>query len=135
VKAPVQTIRTQTGFFRRLIRVGAFRGTVLATLFIATFSFSFSLLVMLVLNRVSLMGIFISTAIPLIIVPMHWYPFARISEQLDATEIRLRKSEGKYRSILEKMSEAYIEIDQGGGLTFFSAGSRATAAPSWNGSG
>lgn len=119
MKVPIHTIWTQTGSFRWLTRYGAFRGTVFAALLSAAFSFLFSLIVMLILHRVTLMGIFISTAIPLLIVPLHWYPFARISEQLAATETLLRKSEGKYRSILEKMNEAYVEVDQGGRLSFF----------------
>ncbi|MHB8835642.1 MAG: hybrid sensor histidine kinase/response regulator [Candidatus Methylomirabilia bacterium] len=119
MKVPFHTIWTQAGSFRWLTRYGVIRGTFFAALLSAAFSCMFSLLVMAALHRVSLMGIFISTAIPLIIVPLHWYPFARISEQLAATESLLRKSEGKYRSILEKMNEAYIEVDRTGRLTFF----------------
>lgn len=119
MKASFHTIWTQTGSFRWLTRYGAIRGTIFAALLSAAFSCLFALLVMTVLHRVNLMGLFISIAIPLCIVPLHWYPFARISEQLAATEVLLRKSEGKYRSILEKMNEAYIEVDLGGGLTFF----------------
>ena len=119
VNVSFHTIWTQTGSFRWLTRYGAVRGTVLAALLSAAFSCAFAILVMAVLHRVNLMGIFISIGVPLIIVPLHWYPFARISEQLYATESLLRKSEGKYRSILEKMNEAYVECDLGGRLTFF----------------
>jgi PAS domain S-box-containing protein len=109
----------QSGFFRWIIRLGAVRGTIVATLAIDAVSLAFATAVMLFLHRLSWMGIFISGTLPLFLVPLHWYPFARISEQLQATEGRLRKSEGRYRSILEKMSEAYVEIDQAGRLTFF----------------
>jgi hypothetical protein len=49
---------------------------------------------MMVLHRVNLMGIFIATAVLLIIVPLHWYPFARISEQLYATESCCARARG-----------------------------------------
>ena len=82
-------------------------------------SLSLAIVVMLAFDRLSWMGIVISGSIPIFLVPLHWYPFARISEQLYATEALLRKSEGRYRSILEKMNEAYIEVDRSGRLTFF----------------
>ena len=103
---------SQSAFFRWIIRLGALRGTVVAALAIDLVSLAFAIVVMLAFHRLSWMGILISGSIPLFLVPLHWYPFARISEQLYATESLLRKSEGKYRSILEKMNEAYVEIDR-----------------------
>jgi PAS domain S-box-containing protein len=109
----------QSSFFRWIIGLGAVRGTIVATLGINLISLAIAVVVMLALHRLSWMGVLISGTIPLFLIPLHWYPFARISEQLQATESRLRKSEGRYRSILEKMSEAYVELDQDGRLTFF----------------
>jgi PAS domain S-box-containing protein len=40
-------------------------------------------------------------------------------EQRKATEEALRKSEGRYRTILEDIEEGYFECDLGGRLTFF----------------
>ena len=102
-----------------MIRLGAVKSTVVATLCIDLVSLVFALVTMVVLNRVSWMGVFISATLPLLLVPLHWYPFMRISEQLHGTESRLRESEGKYRSILAQMSEAYLEVDRDGKLTFF----------------
>ena len=110
---------SQSAFFRRVIQFGAIRSTLVAAVVVDLVSLAFAIVVMLAFHRLSWMGILISGTIPLFLVPLHWYPFARISEQLYATESLLRKSEGKYRSILEKMSEAYIEVDQFGRLTFF----------------
>lgn len=110
---------SQSAFFRRVIQLGALRSTLVAVVAIDLFSLALAVVVMLVFHRLSWMGILISGTIPLFLVPLHWYPFARISEQLYATESLLRKSEGKYRSILEQMNEAYVETDQGGRLTFF----------------
>lgn len=102
-----------------MVRLGAVKGTVVATLFIAALSLAFAVVTMAVLHRLSWMGVFISGTLPLLLVPTHWYPFMRISEQLHRAEGRLRVSEERYRSILERMSEAYVEIDQRGRLTFF----------------
>ena len=110
---------SQSAFFRRVIQLGALRSTIVAVVAIDLFSLALAVVVMLAFHRLSWMGILISGSIPLFLVPLHWYPFARISEQLYATESLLRKSEGKYRSILEKMNEAYVECDLGGRLTFF----------------
>ena len=110
---------SQSAFFRRVISLGAIRSTLIAAVTIDLFSLAFAIAVMLAFHRLSWMGVLISGTIPLFLVPMHWYPFARISEQLYATESLLRKSEGRYRSILEKMNEAYIETDLSGRLTFF----------------
>jgi len=110
---------SQSRFFRLMIRLGAVKSTVVATLFIDLVSLLFALVTMAALHRLSWMGVFISATLPLFLVPLHWYPFMRISEQLHATESRLRKSEGKYRSILAQMSEAYLEVDRDGKLTFF----------------
>jgi PAS domain S-box-containing protein len=109
----------RSGFYRWIIRLGAVKGTVVATLCIDVVSVCFAVIVMLYLHRLSWMGVFISGTLPLFLVPLHWYPFARISEQLQATDAALRASEARYRSILEKMSEAYIEVDRDGALSFF----------------
>ena len=109
----------QSRLFRGLVGLGALRGTIVATLIVDLVSLAFACVFMSAFHRLSWIGIMISGTIPLFLVPLHWYPFARLSEQLHATETLLRKSEGKYRSILEKMSEAYIEVDREGTLTFF----------------
>ncbi len=113
------TTRRHSDIFRRIIGLGAIKSTMVATLAMGLISLGFAVVIMLAFHRLSWMGVFISGAIPLVLVPLHWYPFSRVSEQLSATEILLRKSEGKYRSILEKMNEAYVEVDRGGALTFF----------------
>lgn len=111
---------SRSRIFRWLVRLGAVKSTVVATLIIVTTSLALYVVIMLVgFHRVSWLGVFMSGLLPLVLVPLPWYPFARISEQLQATESRLRASEARHRSILEKMSEAYVEVDREGRLTFF----------------
>lgn len=110
---------SRSWLFRFMIGLGAVKGTLVATLAIDLVSLTFAIITMAVLHRLSWMGVFISGTLPLMLVPLHWYPFMRISEQLHRAETRLRASEERYRSILERMSEAYVETDQRGRLTFF----------------
>jgi PAS domain S-box-containing protein len=119
MNALYRTNWSQSPFFRWMIRLGAVKATVVAAVGIDVVSLVLAMIAMTALHRLSWMGVFISGTLPLLLVPLHWYPFMRISEQLDATESRLRKSEGKYRSILAQMSEAYLEVDRNGRLTFF----------------
>ncbi|HWR98852.1 MAG TPA: hypothetical protein VN317_10565, partial [Candidatus Methanoperedens sp.] len=79
---------SRSRFFRWMIRLGSFKGTVVATLFVGAVSLTFAILTMAVLHRLSWMGVFISGTLPLLLVPLHWYPFMRIAGQLHATENR-----------------------------------------------
>jgi PAS domain S-box-containing protein len=119
MQRPPATAWRHSDIFRRIIRLGAIKSTMVATFAMGIVSLAFAIVIMLAFHRLSWMGVFISSAIPLVLVPLHWYPFSRVSEQLSVTESLLRKSEGKYRSILEKMNEAYVEVDRGGRLSFF----------------
>lgn len=108
-----------SAFFHWTIRLGTFRGTVVVMAICIAVSLGISLLVTAAFHRVTAMGTLISIAIPALLVPATWSPFLRVYVQLDATEAELRRSEEKYRSILERMNDAYVEVDRQGGLSFF----------------
>ncbi len=108
-----------TKFRKKLVALGPAGSTALLTAASIAASLTIALLVTGALHRISLMGIAIAVATPALLVPVTWYPFLRISARLDRTEDRLRASEEKYRSILESIGEAYLEIDGVGKIAFF----------------
>ncbi len=116
--ATVPPAGPRPGPFDRLVALGALRGAVVLTGLCVLASLLISVAVTAALGRLSLMGLAISIAVPTLIVPPTWYPFLRVSQRLQEAESRLRASEERHRTILERMSEAYIEVDRDGRLVF-----------------
>jgi two-component system, cell cycle sensor histidine kinase and response regulator CckA len=51
--------------------------------------------------------------------PVGFYGISRDVTERKKIEKALRESEGKYRNILDKMEEVYVEVDLAGNMTFF----------------
>lgn len=94
--------------------------TTLATAAVAIFS-SFSLYAAssCIIAEVGMRGILMSLIIPAIIAPIFGYVFAYAVIKLHSSEQALKRSEEKYRTILENIEDGYFEVDRAGNFTFF----------------
>jgi two-component system cell cycle sensor histidine kinase/response regulator CckA len=73
------------------------------------------------LHQILPRGIVIAALIPSIMAPLIACFFLRVTKDLARSEEDLRKSEEKYRMILENINEGYYETDLKGNFTFFNA--------------
>ncbi len=94
-----------------LIRLGPVRGTLLITAAAMAASLLISIIAMGTLGRISLLGILISLGVPALLVPVNWFPFVRVSSQLEATHRKLVQSEDRYRSIMSQASDGIVLLD------------------------
>jgi PAS domain S-box-containing protein len=94
--------------------------TTLATTVVATFS-SFFLYAgsSYIITDAGTRGFLMSLIIPVIIAPILGYIFAYAVIKLHFSEEALRRSEEKYRTILENIEDGYFEVDIAGNFTFF----------------
>ena len=94
--------------------------TTLATTAVAIFS-SFFLYAgsSYIIAEVGVQGILMSLIIPAIIAPILGYIFSYAVIKLNSSEVALKQSEEKYRTILENIEDGYFEVDIAGNFTFF----------------
>jgi two-component system cell cycle sensor histidine kinase/response regulator CckA len=99
-------------------------GVVTNALLITFVSVAGSVLMDLIISSVFLdeilpRGILIAALIPAFMAPLIACSFLRVTKQFARSEEDLRKSEEKYRMILETIKEGYYETDLKGNFTFF----------------
>jgi len=99
-------------------------GVVTNALLITFVSVAGSVLMDLIISSIFLdeilpRGILIAALIPAIMAPLIACFFLRVTKQFAQSEEDLRKSEEKYRMILETIKEGYYETDLKGNFTFF----------------
>jgi len=94
--------------------------TTLATAAVAILS-SFTLYAgsTYIIAEVGMRGILMSLIIPAIIAPIIGSVFAYAVIKLHLSEEALKRSEEKYRTILENIEDGYFEVDRAGNFTFF----------------
>jgi PAS domain S-box-containing protein len=103
-----------------LKRFGVVAGVLLITSVAVVGSVVMDLIISLVfLDQFLPQGILIAALIPAILAPLIACFFLRVTKQLARSEEDLRKSEEKYRMILETIKEGYYETDLKGSFTFF----------------
>ena len=99
-------------------------GPVKTTLIVTAFFTSASVLLCLGLSlaiweKIETPSIFKAFLIPVILVPFLSLFFRRFILRLEEAERSLRKSEEKYRSVLQDIEDGYFEVDLSGSFTFF----------------
>jgi two-component system cell cycle sensor histidine kinase/response regulator CckA len=103
-----------------LKRFGVVTNTLLITLVAVVGSVLMDLLISKVfLHEILSRGILIAALIPAIMAPLIACIFLHVTKQLALSEADLRKSEERYRMILETIKEGYYETDLRGNFTFF----------------
>ena len=103
-----------------LKRFGVLTNALLITLVAVVGSVLMDLIISTVfLHEILLRGILIAALIPAVMAPLIACSFLRVTKQLARSEEELRKSEEKYRMILETIKEGYYETDLKGNFTFF----------------
>ncbi len=102
-----------------MLKIGPVKATLAASAIAVLASLLIYVLSAILWGKMEQQGLIISLIIPAIVTPGLIYFFIRGIVKLARSEAALRRSEEKYRTILDNIEDGYYEVDLKGNLTFF----------------
>ncbi len=102
-----------------MLKIGPVKATLAASAIAVLASLLIYVLSAILWGKMEQQGLIISLIIPAIVTPGLIYFFIRGIVKLARSESALRRSEEKYRTILDNIEDGYYEVDLKGNLTFF----------------